>query len=95
MQFCLLCIPARSGGVWYRCRRTEHKTGACSLTSCTSRFLWCKETFSLCYAVRDVSESGFHRENCKANVNDAICLYDPTREKAVRENPQIFPNCKL
>ena len=40
-------------------------------------------------------KSSFHREGCKTNDRYAICLYDPTREKAVRENPQIFPNCKL
>jgi len=28
----------------------------------------------------------------KANAD---CLYDPSREKAIRENPQIFPNRKL
>lgn len=25
----------------------------------------------------------------------AVCLYDPTREKAIQENPQIFLNCKI
>lgn len=42
-----------------------------------------------------VSESSFHREGCEVNDKYAIYLYDPAREKAVRENPQIFPNCKL
>jgi len=26
---------------------------------------------------------------------DAVFLYDPTREKAILENPQIFQNCNL
>ena len=27
----------------------------------------------------------------EAGAANAVCLYDPTREKANRENPQIFP----
>ena len=42
-----------------------------------------------------VFESGFHRGERREKDKYAICLYDPAREKAVRENPQIFPNCKL
>ena len=26
---------------------------------------------------------------------NAVCLYDPSREKAILENPQIFQNCEI
>ena len=43
-----------------------------------------KASRKLCLQRRTFAESG---------VANAVSLYDPIREKAIEENPQIFLNC--
>ena len=31
----------------------------------------------------------------ESGAANAVCRYDPTREKAILENPQIFQNCEI
>ena len=35
------------------------------------------------------------RAFAESGAANAVCRYDPSREKAILENPQIFQNCKI
>ena len=35
------------------------------------------------------------RAFAESGAANAVCRYDPSREKAILENPQIFQNCEI
>ena len=66
------------------------ENGICSAAFCESAAL----RASACSPEGELARPQ-RRAFAESSAANAVCRYDPSREKAILENPQIFQNCEI